>query len=269
VDAVFILTRHHLHTSQVIAALDAGKHVFVEKPLAVSAEDCAQLACRLSTVRDQLLMVGFNRRFSPMSQRFRDFLREGKEPIHLHYRVNAGYVPPNHWVHELAEGGRLIGEGCHFIDYCSWVIGEAPRTVTARALPNVGRYCDDNLVIVLEYPNGSLGVITYVAAGDRSTGKERVEGFCGGRTAILDDYWSLLLAHDGRRRNFHSRFQQDKGHSGECADFVSAIRQASPSPISVSEILATTKATIAAADSLRRGEPVTVPLPAVGASFRA
>jgi predicted dehydrogenase len=145
--------------------------------------------------------VGYNRRFAPLGQRLAEFLGDRQEPLLASYRVNAGYLPLNHWLHDPAQGGgRIIGEGCHFIDFLTFLVGEAPRTINAHSLPDIGRYQSDNAVLTLKFPDGSLGVVSYLANGDKSFPKERVEVFCGGRVAVLDDFRSLEMVHHGQRK---------------------------------------------------------------------
>ena len=141
INTIAILTRHNLHAPQVLAALSARKHVFCEKPLALNEAELTQIIEVIKTIAQEeappLLFVGFNRRFAPLALRLVDFLRERKEPLVIHYRVNAGFIPLNHWVHDPVQGGgRIIGEGCHFIDFLSFLVGEPPISVTGRALPD-------------------------------------------------------------------------------------------------------------------------------------
>ncbi len=199
INAVAVLTRHHLHARQVVAALQAGKHVFCEKPLALNREELEAVAEALAA-SGRLLTVGFNRRFAPMAQELKDFFQTVDGPLALHYRVNAGPLPLDHWLHDPEQGGgRLIGEACHFVDFLTFLVGEPPARVHARALPDDARYRQDNVLLTLEFPDGSLGTIAYLAAGDRAFPKERVEVFGGGRAAALEDFRRLDLVADGRR----------------------------------------------------------------------
>jgi predicted dehydrogenase len=165
-------------------------------------------------------MVGYNRRYSPMGIKMREFLAGAGEPLMVHYRVNAGYIPPEHWVHDpKVGGGRIIGEVCHFVDFVSFLTGALPVKVHARALPNGSRYRDDNVAVTLEMSDGSVGTITYVANGDKSFPKERVEAFGGGMTAVLDNFRTLEMTRNGKKEVIRSRFTQDKGHRGEWEAF--------------------------------------------------
>ncbi len=140
INTVLILTRHDSHAELVVKALQAGKHVFVEKPLAVTPEQLAMVTQQLQASRDRLLMTGFNRRFAPLAQALYAWLADRHEPLYLHYRVNAGYLPPSHWVHDPQQGGgRIIGEGCHFLDFLTFLVGAPPVSVSAAALPDGGR----------------------------------------------------------------------------------------------------------------------------------
>ncbi len=258
VNTVAILTRHHLHVRQVQAALNAGKNVFCEKPLALNETELAEIAQTLEENHDRsLLMVGFNRRFAPLAVKLKDFLAGRNEPLAAHYRVNAGYIPLTHWVHDPQQGGgRIIGEGCHFIDFLTFLVGQAPSVVSAVALPDGGRYCEDNLVITLTFPDGSLGTITYLANGDKVFPKERVEVFCSGRVGVLDDYRTLELVHAGHRQKYASRMRQDKGHQAEWVAFESAVRTGGAPPIPYAHLFSVTRASFAAQQALRTGQTI-------------
>jgi predicted dehydrogenase len=259
VNTVAILTRHYLHARQVLAALAAGKHVFCEKPLALNAGELDEIEGALQIDSHPLLMVGFNRRFAPLAQKLKDFFAARQEPLVAHYRVNAGYIPLNHWTHDPRQGGgRIIGEGCHFVDFLTFLVGSPPATVHAQALPDAGRYREDNVVLTLSFPDGSLGTISYLANGDKSFPKERVEVFSGGRVAALDDYRQLETVRDGRRQVYRSRLRQDKGHRAEWEAFASAVLVGGPPPIPYREIFGVMRATIAAVEALRRGKQTEV-----------
>jgi predicted dehydrogenase len=255
---VAIFTRHNLHASQTLSALGAGKHVFCEKPLALNHEELEQIAQALKD-SDRLLMVGFNRRFAPMAQRLKDHFQPVREPLAMHYKVNAGYLPLTHWLHDEREGGgRIIGEGCHFIDLLMYLCGSLPEKVAAFGLPDGGRYREDNVAIHLTFANGSIGTVEYLANGDKSFPKERVEVFGGGRVGILEDFRRLELLADGHRRNQRSWLRQDKGHRAEWAALVQALQSGGGPPIPYEQLASVTLATFAAVESLRRQETVPV-----------
>lgn len=251
---VMILTRHHLHAPQTLAALEAGKHVFVEKPLCLTEDELDVIGAAAAQRPGQLLMVGFNRRFSPHAARLKAFLQTG-EPTVLTYRCNAGFLPPEHWTHDPTQGGgRLVGEACHFIDFANFVCAGTPSRVSAVAMDDVGRYRSDNLAITLTYANGSIANVVYTANGDKESGKERIEAFSGGRTAVLDDFRVLELSRDGRSERHKST--TDKGHERECALWLEAIRSGLPSPIPLPDIIGSMQATFAARASLASGTPI-------------
>jgi predicted dehydrogenase len=257
INTVAILTRHDLHADLVVKALQAGKHVFVEKPLAITSNQLSVISNQLLNTEHCLLMTGFNRRFSPLAQTLHSFLVSRTEPLYMHYRVNAGYIPLNHWVHDPAQGGgRIIGEGCHFVDFLTYLAGAAPVSVTAHALPDNGKYHEDNVSMTFTFPDGSVSVVDYLANGDKSFPKERVEVFCGGRVAVLDDFRVLEMVRDGRRTSVKKA--QDKGWRGEWAAFAKAIREGGEPPILYEQLIGVTKATFAAVESLRSGGRVGV-----------
>ncbi len=260
VNLVAILTRHDQHARQSAAALRVGKHVYCEKPLAIHQEELEEIAGALRAENAPLLTVGFNRRFAPMAVALKEFLQSSSEPLAAHYRVNAGYLPLNHWLHDPAVGGgRIIGEGCHFVDFLTFLVGQPPVSVFAQALPDGGRYREDNVALTFRFPNGSVGTLSYLANGDKSFPKERVEVFSGGRAAALDDFRILELAENGRRKIVRSRLRQDKGHQAAWSNFLGAVRRGEQPPIPYDQLWGVTLATFAAVESLRCGEAVDIP----------
>ncbi len=260
VNAVVIATRHHLHAAQVIAALSSGKHVFCEKPLCLREEEL----CAIATAHDSsasaqpILMVGFNRRFAPMAIRMKSFMQQAGEPLALHYRINAGPLPADHWLNDpLQGGGRILGEVCHFVDCLSFITGSTAIEVETRSLPGA-RYSNDNVVCSLRYADGSHGTITYVANGDKSFPKERVEVFGGGRVAVLEDFRRLELVHGGKKSVTRSLLRQDKGHRAELEAFVRAIQNGQQSPTPFREVASTMLTTFALEESRCIGRPVSV-----------
>lgn len=259
VNVVAILTRHDSHAELVVRALQAGKHVFVEKPLALTEEQLQRVEEMLRRSPDLLLMVGFNRRFAPLAQRLAQFLTSRREPLFAHYRINAGYLPRTHWLHDSQQGGgRLVGEGCHFIDFLTFLVGAPPVRVCAHALPDDGKYHQDNFSLTLTFPDGSLGVMDYLANGDRSFPKERLEIFCEGRVAVLDDFRTLTLIYGSRRETARSR--QDKGWRAEWLVLTHALTTDLQPPIPYDHLFGVTRAAFAALASLRQQSvPVEVP----------
>jgi predicted dehydrogenase/NADPH:quinone reductase-like Zn-dependent oxidoreductase len=259
IEAVVIATRHDRHAPQALAAAEAGKDVFVEKPLCLTPQELDQIERVFSRPGAPRLMVGFNRRFAPLARQLKAFFADVSQPIMINYRVNAGSVPADHWTRDPKEGGgRIIGEVCHFVDFIGWLVDAAPLTVTARSLRDDTTAADENVAIVITYADGSLGTITYVATGDPAQGKERIEAHGGGRSAVLDDFRRLELCRNKRCHTVRHRFGQDKGHRDECAAFVQAVARGEPSPIPLGQIVATTRATFLALESARSGATMAV-----------
>jgi len=258
INTVAILTRHNLHARQVLASLASGKNVFCEKPLALDEQELQDIANTLLEHNSApLLMVGFNRRFAPLARRLADFLQGRSEPMVMNYRVNAGYIPSKHWVHDPVQGGgRIVGEGCHFIDFLTFLNGAAPVAVSAQGLPDGGRYQEDNVKLQLEFSDGSLGSVSYLSNGDRSFSKERLEVFCSGRVAVLEDFRYLEMVRDGKRQVIRSRLRQDKGHQGEWQAFAQALQAGSPPPIPYPQLFGVSRAALAAVQALRSGAKI-------------
>ena len=260
INTVAILTRHDLHARQAETALRANKHVFVEKPLCLTSEELQSIVATRAELTDPpMLMVGYNRRFAPMVIALRDALRTLNEPLMLTCRVNAGFIPPEHWLHDPATGGgRLRGEGCHFIDLLIHLAGARVARVTAKPLPDSGRYRQDNFQLTLEFENGTIGSVVYVANGARSFGKESIEAFGGGLAARLDDYRSLTIEHGKKSEKLTSRLRQDKGHRGEWQAIVNHLTKSASAPIAFDELVHSTRTTLAAYESLQSGASVEV-----------
>jgi len=177
----------------------------------------------------------------------------------MHYRVNAGPLPAVHWLYDPFQGGgRIIGEACHFIDFLTFLVGAPPVRVQCQGLPDDGRYREDNVILTLMYPDGSLGTVAYLAGGDRGLPKERIEVFGGGRAAVIDDFRRLETFSGGRRNLRRAWLRQDKGHHAEWEAFAAAVAAGGPPPIPYDHLLAVTMASFAAVESLRSGEIVTL-----------
>ncbi|MDO9545752.1 MAG: bi-domain-containing oxidoreductase [Pelolinea sp.] len=258
IDLVAILTQHDDHARLVKDCLHSGKHVFCEKPLALNKEQLITIIPELQKKVHPYLTVGFNRRFASFSKHLKSFFSNRTEPMYANYRVNAGFIPTSHWLHDpLKGGGRLIGEGCHFIDYLIFLFGQTPESVQTRSLPNLGKYTNDNFLITLMFPDGSIGTITYLSNGNKALGKEYLEVFCEGKTGILDDFRKLQLfgkSIDKKR----ALFTQDKGHTASLNAFVKTITQKGEPPISYSELISTAYVTLGCDQSLRTGQPVNI-----------
>jgi predicted dehydrogenase len=256
VDAVVIATRHGSHAQLATRALAEGKHVFCEKPLALSEQELAQVlqAARQS---ECVLFVGFNRRFAPFLRDLRSFV--GDTRLLANYRVSAGRITQSAWVNDLDEGGgRIVGEVCHFLDSLVYLAGARVQAVAAASVDEASLplQARDNVVVTVSLGDGSVGTIAYVARGSGSVPKERLEVFAGAQTAILDDYRSLELYQDDHVRRQQAR-RQDKGHLHEVQAFVDAVRSGVP-PIALDEIENVSLAALATVESLRTGATVGV-----------
>src|SRR5580704_15470278 len=261
INTVVVATRHHLHTGQVVAALASGKNVFCEKPLCLAEDELGAIlrAYYGSESGRPTLMVGFNRRFAPMTVRMKSFLAPISEPLALHYRINAGFLPPDHWVNDREQGGgRILGEVCHFVDLLMFLAGSPIVEVSARSVGAGPRYSGDNVLISLRFANGSEGTISYLANGDRSYSKERIEVFGGGCTAVLEDFRRLELVRNGHKEVVRSRWRQDKGHRAEWEAFAASVNRGSGAAIPVEEVVCSTLATLRIDKAVTTGERLDV-----------
>ena len=256
VNTVAILTRHHLHACQTVACLEAGKHVFCEKPLALNEAELDQIVQALDRQEQPtLLTAGFNRRFASLAVELQTFLARRMEPLFASYRINAGSLPTTHWLNDPQQGGgRLIGEGIHFIDFLAFLVGAAPLSVSAQALPAGTPAQEEDFVITVSFPDGSLGTVSYLSNGDRTFPKERLEVFCGGRIAVLDDFRSLETVFQGKREIHRLRLRQDKGHQNIWQAFSAAIQAGGPPPIPYAQLFGVARASFAAVQSLRSAQ---------------
>ncbi len=256
VDAVVIATRHSTHARLAIEAIRAGKHVFVEKPLAIEQAELDEIEAALT---ENVLMVGFNRRFASLTEELHGLLR-GLAGMVLMARVNAGPLARENWMNDPEEGGRLIGEGCHFVDLLAHLAGSPFTSVYAAASPHPAAplECSDDVVATFRFTNGSVGTLVYAGNGDTRLPKERIEVFGGGLSAVLDDFRRLEIYRNGRRTV--TKHHQDKGHDAQIECFVAAIAGDSEPP-PASSYISSSRATLALAESLRIGAPVQVPSP--------
>lgn len=249
---VVIATRHHEHAEQVARTLAAGKHVFVEKPLAI---DWAGLDAIVSAYRSRpappAVMVGFNRRFSPALQLLRQRLQERRSPLVMEYRLNAGYIALDHWVHGVQGGGRNIGEACHMYDVFRFLAGAPVASVTAAAIdPGQLPYArNDNFSATIGYGDGSLGTLVYTALGPKAgMGKEHLTVFVDGDAFVVDDYRKLTRVSDGSV--LWQSGEPDKGHFEELKQLGDAIAGGAPSPIAFDQLVETTAVSLQVEDLL-------------------
>ena len=255
VNTIAILTRHDTHAKFTLNALKQGKNVFCEKPLGINKEEIVKIENFYNKKTSPCLMVGYNRRFAPHAIKLKEFFSKRNEPMHIMYRVNAGYLPPDHWLNtQSLGGGRLIGEGCHFIDFAVFLTNEKPLTVEAISLPNKGIYSNDNFQVNLQFSGGSIANIQYFSNGSKLLPKEYVEVFCCGKTGILDNYRKLELFASDDKLVLRSRFRQDKGHLDAWKAFVRSAKAGQEFPIPLEEIFDVQYTILAADRALRTGE---------------
>lgn len=251
VNTVFIATRHDSHAEYSIKALAHGKNVFVEKPLAMTVGELQAIETAYQTSGKQLL-VGFNRRFAPLAVSMKKILGTGA--MSMIYRVNAGKIPADTWIQDTElGGGRIIGEGCHFIDFMTWTCGSLPVKVYASALPDAAG-CNDTVNITLEFANGSTGVVAYYANGSKELPKEYFEAHHAGVSAVLRDFRELEWYSPRKKRE--KRWSQDKGQAAMVAAFLQSIKSGGPALIPFAELRASTLASFAVLESLRQQAPV-------------
>ena len=247
-DSIIITTRHNQHAKHVLEVLNAEKHVFVEKPLALNIEDLNNiLDCKQKT--DKTVTVGFNRRFSPFSQSAKEALGSDPGPINVIATMNAGEVPLEHWVQDMEQGGgRIIGEACHYIDLISYFTSSKVKSVLLAANGTSPRDNTDNASILLKYDNGSLGVINYFSNGSKSYPKERIEIFQSGKNIIIGNFKQIQF-FGFRNKGFKKT--QDKGHSIQFKNWLNMIQKGGEPIIPFDSIYNTSKASILCIESLK------------------
>jgi polar amino acid transport system substrate-binding protein len=259
INTIFIATPHVSHASFVIDGIKAGKNVFVEKPLAMNMEQLKEVV-HAKKEATQSLMVGFNRRFAPVSEEIKKELGNTGEPLVVNIRVNAGFIPKDHWsqIPEVG-GGRIVGEICHFIDLMQYFTGSDPVRVFAESIntSNEQLTSADNLAVTIKFSDGSVGNLAYVANGDKSLPKENIEVFSGGKVGIIQDFRSGSLHKDNKQIKLKS---SGKGHLEEVHHFLDHVKAGKESPISFESICLTTLTTFKILDSLSTGMPQKVDL---------
>jgi predicted dehydrogenase len=228
IDSVLIFTRHGTHATFAEQALLAGKHVFVEKPLALTEEELERVVAAQEK-SGRVLMVGFNRRFSPLALKMKDFFSDRSQPMLIEYRGNVGYRPPEHWLHDPVDGGGIVlGEACHYIDYCRWMVDCAIANVDAKCLgpSNTRSISEDNVIITLDFEDGTLAVISYISNGAKGFSRERCEAHADARSGVWEDFRSVKLVKDlGLPKTHRKRLFPNKGYQQELDAFFTAAKQ--------------------------------------------
>src|SRR3989441_5177212 len=247
---VVIATRHDDHAAQVVRSLNAAKHVFVEKPLAVSWDELESVVRAYTALADApLLLVGFNRRFSPALTMVEERLRERRSPLVIQYRVSAGYIPLDHWVHGAQGGGRNVGEACHMYDVFRFLAGAPARSIDAASIdPRDLPYArNDNFAATITYEDGTVATLLYTALGPKEgLGKEHITVFCDGDAFIVDDFRKLTRASDGSV--LWQSGEPDKGHAEELSRFADALAAGGAAPIPFDELIETSAVALTVED---------------------
>jgi len=249
-DAIFVVTRHATHADLVCRALETGKAVFVEKPLALTADELDRITEVITKTGNDRLMVGFNRRFAPMLAKMKAEFGPASSGSVARYLVNAGPLAADSWYRNEGEGSRFAGEGGHFLDTLSWWADSLPEEVYAVSGPGA-----DDVQVTVRFANGASGVISYVTGGNVRFGKETLDATGGGRSARLDNFRRATVWAGRGHETIRARGGQDKGQRAELARFVDACLAGAAMPIPLESLAATTRATIAVRDSLLSGKP--------------
>jgi len=263
INAVIVLTPHSLHARMVIDTLKAGKHLFVEKPLCINEEELKEIIDTYSlllTHSSLFLMVGYNRRFSPHAQKAIEYFKDRQDPIVINYRVNAGFVPHDHWVHAEEEGGsRIIGEICHFVDMMQFMTKSNPIKVYAERISGNNRTAlnSDNVAITLKFEDGSVGNIIYSASGDKAYSREQIEIFSEGKTVVIKDYKETDYYFSGKNKTFKT-FNQEMGYKEELQHFFDVIKNQTLPMITPEEIFLSTQAVFKINKSLEKDQPISI-----------
>lgn len=257
VDLVVCATRHDSHAKYITGALKSGKDVFCEKPLCINEDELESI---VSAARDSnsRVMVGFNRRFSRPFVDIKSFIGSNSQPLDIIYRVNAGAIPSGHWTQQVDQGGRIIGEGCHFIDVMVFLTGSLPVSVFAVPMDSsdINQPRDNNVSIIIKFANGSIGTLHYVSSGDKALAKEYCEVHTASRSAVMNNFESVSLFDSGKRTD--KKYNGEKGINDELRAMVDSIRGGLASPIPFEEIIAVTRATFAAVKSIQNQDNIKI-----------
>ena len=261
IDSVVIATRHNQHCNLIVESLEAGKHVFIEKPLCISKEELKKISGAYNNAISQKslkFMVGFNRRYSSLAVETKSVFEKRKTPLVMIYRVNAGYLQPDHWAQNPdVGGGRIIGEICHYIDFFQYITEAYPKTLFAESISgDTGKYLkDDNVCLTVKFSDGSIGTIIYSSAGTKAFSREKVEIFGEETAIVIDDFRELVTFKGSRKKRIRKRVQ-DVGYVNELNYFLNTLSSGDNGLFKHS--IYTTLATFKAKESLDKGIPVTI-----------
>ena len=255
INVLFIATRHNSHAKYIIEGLTNGKHVFVEKPLAVNFEQLEAIKDSYSRAKTELL-VGFNRRYASSVIKLKALFQNRTEPMVITYRINAGYLPRSHWYQDKENGGRIVGEVCHFVDTIGFLTDSVPESIFSECITsnNSAITEQDNVSIIIKYQDGSLGNIIYLSNGDTAYPKEHIDIYCDNSIARLDNFKKLEFYKNKKRISFS--FNGEKGHKEEISTFIECIKGNLSAPITFSSLYSTTYITLLINESLTKKVPV-------------
>ena len=262
VEALIIATRHYLHIDQAVESLSRGIHTYIEKPLALNFEDLHRFITLYGKFKkgEAIWTVGFNRRHAPLAQKLKSHLSHFSEPLCISYRINAGSVPHDSWIHDPEiGGGQIVGEACHMIDFCAFLASSPIVEVFAHSSDLASRpyLASDRAAINLRFGNGSIASIQYYSGGDKSYEKERIEVMGSNTTSVLKDFHSLEIHQNGKTRKEKTSVK-DKGHKESLRKFFEAIKNSEIPPIPYQEIFNSSEASLAAVESMQTGQPQTI-----------
>jgi predicted dehydrogenase len=258
VNTVFIVVSHHLHAKFVCEAIEAGKNVYVEKPLAVNETELKKVTEAVNSNPDRLIMVGFNRRFSPHIKKIKELLTGRQEPLCMSMTVNAGFIPADHWTQDPERGaGRIIGEACHFIDLLSHLADSTVKTVSCMMVEGHTSVCDDKVSIILKFLDGSIGTVNYFANGSKRYPKETLEVFSDGRVIRLDNF-RTTTSYGFRGFGKFRTIRQDKGHINQIKSFIELIQKGDRPLIAFDQLVNATKVSFTAVLSAKENRTITL-----------
>jgi predicted dehydrogenase len=257
VDLVFITSRNHYHATQALLALHAGKHVFVEKPMALTEQECSELVYAANHSGRQLT-VGFNRRFAPFYKPLKEHLAKRTSPAVLHCRINSPGISGSYWMADPSTGGAILGEACHFVDLMYWLLDSEPVSVSAYSLPTgkqdpIG---ENNLVACFQFADGSIGNLTYCTVGSRTSGGERVEAYVQGLAVHTEDFKRLTVAGSIRRN--HKKLFAEKGYDAQIDEFIRDLVAGKSCSVGVHDGARATVGCLRMLESARDGAPKTI-----------
>lgn len=265
-DAVMVTTRHDTHAQAVSAAINADKHVYVEKPVALNVDELKSIHAAKLAHDNAQLMIGFNRRFAPSTVTVQKHFEQVKSPLIVNIRINSGVIPADHWIQDPEiGGGRVIGEGCHFVDLASALVSSNPKTVTCigTSKSNKSALLNDNVSIMMTFENGSIANIIYTADGSKAMQKEMVEVFGGGKSAVINDFKEAVLYSGDTHKETKKLMAQDKGQKAMLQAWVDGMKSGTPC-VDYNCLMSNSLATILAVESLASGTSMNVDLSILG-----